>query len=350
MNVQQHQGVEEQRQADVEDALEEVGDDLMAQWQRPAQTGQRQGCPKQLPAERGEPRQARQQRCRSQDRSQGNPPGGWRHPFGEAGHAVGYERAGDAEQLRGQIGLPGDMVRPVRVDVAGKPESPQDGSKGGQVSRSFGAQRQVFVGQIGAKNGQAEARRDDAKQQAAVAHGRRRPGPGGFPGEARRQPEHDERQQHGEDVPAEQQRQARLDQQLPESPLLHEHHHAVKGQQHGEQIGRGLGHDEIAVVQAVEGGKRQTRRCQRHPRQRDQTTQRQVGHHGGGGEERQHQQPGCVELRRQVVLEGQDGQLDQQIAANRKAVVEPVVRRVAALVQSPVEESEEVVLGRHVRG
>ena len=70
----------------------------------------------------------------------------------------------------------------------------------------------------------------------------------------------------------------------------------------------------------------------------------EVGQHRGGRKEQQHQQPGGVELRRQVIAERQHGQLDQEVAANRKAIVGDIGRGAVGIQGLPVE-AQEVVSG-----
>ena len=65
------------------------------------------------------------------------------------------------------------------------------------------------------------------------------------------QSENDEWQQERINVPSQQQRQARLDQQLPETALLHEYNHPVKGQHYRKQIDRNFVENLVGVVKDI---------------------------------------------------------------------------------------------------
>ena len=163
------------------------------------------------------------------------------------------------------------------------------------------------------------------------------------------QAEDDESQQQRVDVPAQQQGETGLDQQLPEAAFLRENHHAVEGQQHPEQIRHHLVGNHVVVIQAVAGREGEQRGGQGDPAVGDEPAERQEGERGGGGEEGQHQQPGGANLRRQAVAEGRHRQLDQPVTGRRKAVVRKI-NRVPVRVQGAVVEQQEVVLRRQIRG
>ena len=71
------------------------------------------------------------------------------------------------------------------------------------------------------------------------------------------QTEQDERQQESISVPRQQQRQARLNQQLPKTPFLDEHSHPVKCQHNGEQAGGNFVGNHIGIKEQIIGGKGQ---------------------------------------------------------------------------------------------
>ena len=150
-------------------------------------------------------------------------------------------------------------------------------------------------------------------------------------------------------MPAQQQSGACPCRQLPKTPLLREHDHAVERQHHGEQVDRSLGGDHVAVIQR---GKR--REAEQGCRESDlriggEAEQRQVRRHGRRDEERHHQDPRGAHLRVKIVGKRRQRGLDDQVAANGKAVVRLVARfSVAAEVLAP--EAEKVVIGRQVGG
>ena len=74
----------------------------------------------------------------------------------------------------------------------------------------------------------------------------------------------------------------------------------------------------------------------------------EIGQDRGGRKAQQHQQPGGVELCRRVIAEGKDGQLDEEVAANRKAIVD-LIGRGAGGIQGLSVEAQEVVGGREIR-
>ena len=65
------------------------------------------------------------------------------------------------------------------------------------------------------------------------------------------QTERDKRQEQREDMPAQQQRHARLDQQLPNAAFLNEQDHPVERQHHSEKTGD-FRRDHIVEIQAIE--------------------------------------------------------------------------------------------------
>ena len=65
------------------------------------------------------------------------------------------------------------------------------------------------------------------------------------------QSQYDKGQQQRIDVPAQQQREARLHQQLAEATLLHKQHHAVEDEEDAKKVGARVGGHHVVVRQAV---------------------------------------------------------------------------------------------------
>ena len=69
-----------------------------------------------------------------------------------------------------------------------------------------------------------------------------------------------------------------------------------------------------------------------------------IGQYGGGAEHQQQQQPAGVDFGSEIsVAKGQDRQLDQSIAARRKAVVRLTINQVAVGAAGMVRENQQVV-------
>ena len=164
-----------------------------------------------------------------------------------------------------------------------------------------------------------------------------------------RQAQDDEGKEQCVDVPAQQQRDARPEQQLPEAAFLHEDHHAVEDQHHSEEVRPHFGGDHLVEIQPVGRREGEKRGRERNPPVGREPAKGQVGQRRGRDEEQQHQHLCCVDLCPQVILERHHGQLDQGIAADGKAV-ERLVGRCSVGVEGLMEEPQEVVFGREVRG
>ena len=133
--------------------------------------------------------------------------------------------------------------------------------------------------------------------------------------------EHDERQQQREDVPAEQQGRARLNQKLPEAAFQDEEDHPVEGQHDSEEAdGHPVGNF-VAVVQEIVRGEGQERGRQADPPIGREPGQRVIRQDAHTSKQQQHQYSAGVDLGRQVLAEGQGGQLDERVPAQRIAAV-----------------------------
>ena len=362
---QQHDGKEDQGQTDEDHAFIVVRHGAGRE-HPPAETGSRQSRQQHAMADERQPRAHAEhddpphEHERRADFSPSLRGGGTRGTRPEAVlRDVGDRRPARAAEKPGrQQTPPGARIFFVEVQVPShaphhRPERRQLRQRHfiSRRVRSPAGQSVVLAGEVERQHRQAERQRGDAEREMAAADQPRRPR-SAAPAPAAplaRQTEDDERQQQAEDVPAHQQRPARLRQQLPEAALLREHHHAVERQQHREQVDRTLGDRHVAEEQRIERREGQQRRRQGDAGTRRQPAEGQEGRHGRGGEERQHQRPGGADLRRQVVGERQDDGLDQQMAAERKAVVR-FVGDFSVFVHVPFVESQEVVLGRQVRG
>ena len=230
------------------------------------------------------------------------------------------------------------------------------GSKGRQIpDRHFPAKSGVFPGQVLRQHGQPEQQRErsELRQPAQLRR---------VPADQRRHgAERRERRQQRVHVPAEQQRRARLRQQLPEAPPFVGRGRdprlsgeavagdAVEGEHGTEQVRHALGGDHVAGVQGRVGAEgREGRRDGQPPAAGDQN-QRRAGEHRRAGVERQHEHARRLHLARQVVGLRQDGELDQEVARRREAVVDEV-RRLAVAVRDARVEAEPAVLGGEVLG
>ena len=107
--------------------------------------------------------------------------------------------------------------------------------------------------------------------------------------------------------------------------------------------------DQVAVVQGIIRRERQQGGGQRDPPTGGQSGQRQVCQHRCRREEPEHQQPGGVKLRRQVVAEGRRDQREQRRAADGKAVVRGVTGTGRTVHVAQPFEQQEAVCGREVR-
>ena len=145
-------------------------------------------------------------------------------------------------------------------------------------------------------------------------------------------------------MPAQQQRRARLDEQLPEAALLDKKNHAVEGQQHAEKGEAIVGNGQIVVIQQIVRRKRQQRGGQGNPTVGSQPAEGQVGQHRAGGIKEQKHRAGGVDFRHQAIPDRQYGQFDQRIAAKRKTTVWGVGTG-AVFIQGLILEQQEVVFG-----
>ena len=122
----------------------------------------------------------------------------------------------------------------------------------------------------------------------------------------------------------------------------------MENQQHAEQVRPGFGGDHVAVIQTIIRRERQQNSRQRNPVVASEPAQRQPRQHRGPREKQQHHNSRGVELRREVVGEGRHGELNQQVAARREAVVK-VIAKGAVFVQNITLDPREVARGGQVR-
>ena len=257
---QQGQREEGQHHAGVGHGFVIVDDGRLAHGQRPAEAGQRQSRPKQPVAGERQPKQAQAEHQNAQNHAL------WREPrFRPAEQGVVVARQGvrqghdaDAVELPRPEALPWKVLG---IAQAGALEHRLDRRK----LRHFrlAVQGEVFVGNIEAEHGHAEQQRENAKRQVSSAKQRKEAGsqPGARRSVARRpdvdglldQAERNEGQEQRIHMPAEQQRDAGLRQQLPKAAFLGEDHHAVKAQHQPQHVQPPLGGDHVARIQPPAG-------------------------------------------------------------------------------------------------
>ena len=221
------------------------------------------------------------------------------------------------------------------------------------MQRRLAAGREVLVAEVEAQHQRAQQHGDRSVCGVTRAGGGcRGSGAASLPPRAQEfaaEPDQHERRDQPDDVPAEQDRDGGLGEQLAEAPLLREDRHAVEGQHHPEEVGARFGGDHVVVVEEVVRGEREQRRGQRDPAVAEQPDEREPGEHGGGGEEREHEQPRGADRPREVVAEGQGRELDEGVGADREAGVGDVLR-FAVRAQLLLLEQQEAVLRGQVRG
>ena len=360
--AQQRERAAGQREADVEHRLELVVGVLAAEGDGPAPAGQQQRRERRPPRQPAQPRGAGEG-----DRGAG---GGEprRRGRGRPEAVVRLRRArpeaireGERDRRRADAAeLPPQERRPAECAHVGlrgvEPAAGQQGPDGRQlVRRDLAAQHAVLVAEVEAQHERAAERGEGAAGEVRARPGAAIAGAGAAPGrpapqELAAQPEQDERRDQPEDVPAQQDGDGDPREQLAEAPLLLEEHHPVEHQHDPEQVGARLGGDHVAVVEEVVRGEREQDGRERDPAVAEQPREREVRQRRGGGEEREHQRPGGEDLPRNVAAGGQHRQLDEDVGADREAVVEADVPRLAAPVQFPPPEQGEAVLRGQVRG
>ena len=235
-----------------------------------------------------------------------------------------------------------------RVEVLQCAEPLQHGINRGQAAQGpVAAQRAPLVLQIEGHHAHPEQQRDDT--QTEIRATRQPPPPISPPATpAQRLPqqaEGRERQQQREDVPAQQKRHAGLHHQLPEAAFQREDRHAVEHEGHAEERQRLRG-DQVVVVEAIGRGEREQRGRKPDPRIPREPAHRVEHQQRRGRAEQQHQHPRGVDLRREAI-EGQRGELDEEVTAHREAVVGDVAHVPLAHRQAPLEQ-QEIVRGREV--